>query len=339
MDIIAKRFLRQVHFDRSNILAKSGNNPIESFYMKSHFLKLFCFSVLLVPLCSYPSQDLSTTDTIFDAVRQEDLTQIRQFVQSGTSLEDRDEKGLTPLLFAVGVNANEETILELLHQGADIESVDPAGNTPLLLACVLSGTLNRGPLVQALISSGADIEALNSKGNTPLIEAANNNNIDSLQHLLNSGANLESLNNNNQSALIVSTDSNNVAVVQKLLKAGANPNATDESGMTPLMYAAFRGNLAITNLLIEFEAEVNLATWRSVSIVTKKKSNALDSLLEEYFGRKDPETVVPEGATALTFAKYFGGRGAERILLKAGGFDPISDTDTSEKPETYWYEI
>jgi len=267
---------------------------------------------------------IEDSESIFDAIEKERAGNVERLLARGNSLEERNSKGLTPLLFAIELlnkwrsdkEKVEKIILILIEKGAFLESSDPQGNTPLLKCCAdfLKESTYSLALAKILLERGADLEACNKQGATSLIVAAKNGRADILKILLQKNANKEARNNAHQTALILAAEENRVKAVDELLAAGAFVDSRDENGMTPLMYASYRGHLAIIQILLQSNADIGATLTKNVVIVTKSDQEASYSPFSSPYKN---QTVIPVGSTALTFAEKCGGRGAEKILLEA----------------------
>lgn len=84
------------------------------------------------------------------AVTGNDLEGLKQALQAGAAVDERDRQGRTPLLLAVELG-NMELAKELLDHGANPAATDAAGRTPLALA----RQLRRTDLVDLLERAGA----------------------------------------------------------------------------------------------------------------------------------------------------------------------------------------
>src|SRR5574343_425992 len=132
-------------------------------------------------------------ESLFDACRFNECTNIMGLLQNGANIEAKDSVGLSPLMIA-SYNGHTECVRVLLGAGANIEAKANEGNTALIVAAF---TCHK--CVRTLIEAGANIEAKNDGGTTPLIAAS------VLGHY---------------------------KCVETLLKAGANPFAKTNSGKT-----------------------------------------------------------------------------------------------------------
>ena len=174
-------------------------------------------------------------------------------VQSGTIIKNvniQDEKGVTPLMFAIKC-ASIDLTRTLLKSGADVNARDKEGWTPLMYAV---RTQNDPALVDMLIDAGASVRAKNSYGVSSLVIAAEySENPDIVSRLLDSYAATE---NETVKAFVHAITSSNVPLsvqcekVRSFIDKGVPLNAFFE-GKTPLMYAAAAGrSTAVIEVLL-----------------------------------------------------------------------------------------
>jgi ankyrin repeat protein len=265
-------------------------------------------------------------ESIFDAIEKVRIGNVERLISKGISLEERNDKGLTPLLYTIGClgwGSDKEKLEKisflLIERGALLEAADAQGNTALLKCCAtLPAKSSYGlAVVKNLLEHGADLEARNQEGSTPLIVAAAKGHADVLKVLLERQAYKEAYNNAHETALILAADENQIKSVSELLAAGAFVDSKDKRGMTPLMCAAYKGHIAIMQILLQYNADLTATLTSDVLIVEKK--NTSDYLIP-LPGFSDPyktRILIPAGSTALNFAEKCGGRGVEKILLEA----------------------
>ena len=147
---------------------------------------------------------MNETQSVLQAARGDDPERLREAIDSGAEVDERDAAGHTALMHAVDnggtgppgwCNGLELTSV-LLGAGADVHAVGPRGRTALHLAA-LSGFLEGA---RALIEHGAIVDVRDSVGNTPLAHA-------------------------------VANDAESVVLL--LLRHGADPLATNDHGVSP----------------------------------------------------------------------------------------------------------
>jgi ankyrin repeat protein len=79
---------------------------------------------------------------------------VKELIQQGADINQRDESGRTALMFAA-INAHYETMKLLLDHGADVNAKSNKGGTTLMGAA-MAGDLK---MVQVLLAKGADVDA------------------------------------------------------------------------------------------------------------------------------------------------------------------------------------
>src|SRR5215813_3272825 len=84
-----------------------------------------------------------------------DTETVRELIQQGADINQRDDFGRTALMFAV-MNMHYETMKVLLEDGADVQTRSTDGGTALMAAAGMAGDLR---MVQALLDRGADVHA------------------------------------------------------------------------------------------------------------------------------------------------------------------------------------
>ena len=79
---------------------------------------------------------------------------VKELLQQGADINQRDDNGRTALMFAV-INTHYETVKVLLDYGADVNATSNKGGTALM------GAASAGDLriAQALLDKGADVHA------------------------------------------------------------------------------------------------------------------------------------------------------------------------------------
>ncbi|MHC4540614.1 MAG: ankyrin repeat domain-containing protein, partial [Planctomycetota bacterium] len=91
------------------------------------------------------------------------LEKLRNFVETGTDIDSKDEKGRTPLLRAV-MGKHIEAVKCLVEAGADVNTHDEQGHIPLVHA-LWAVDLD---MVQLLLDKGTDVHAKDKSGYTPV---------------------------------------------------------------------------------------------------------------------------------------------------------------------------
>ena len=135
------------------------------------------------------------SNNIFDAVKEGDLTNIKQFVNKN-NVNSVDKYNQT-LLHHSSSNGNIKIVKYLIKTGADVNLKDDFNITPLLLAVFN----NHEDMVYCLLKNQADPNIKGYSGLTALHFAAENGNIVNFTHLIEFGGNTRAVNDNESSVM------------------------------------------------------------------------------------------------------------------------------------------
>ena len=213
---------------------------------------------------------------LLNAVTRNNLTEVKNLLASGASIETRTRHNETPLMLAVEYGyGGDEVTNYLIEKGADLNAVNSEGNTALMLAIGRNNgkavtqllahgasidSLNkdrqsalhlaaagvRSKFVAALLTAkpsagtGVDVNGLDAKGRTPLMLAADNEGFvpdEVMQILLSNGAKIDAQDPEGNTALLISTRVGSLAGVEFLLGKGARVDLRNKQGETALMLA------------------------------------------------------------------------------------------------------
>lgn len=104
-----------------------------------------------------------------DVIETDDIKAVQDLINSGANVNEPDENGRTPLMFAA-VGQNRKIIKALIKAGADVNTPCKNGETPLMLAAT---KWHANPqIIKILIRAGADINAKDACGKTSLMYAS-----------------------------------------------------------------------------------------------------------------------------------------------------------------------
>ena len=116
---------------------------------------------IILPVCS------SSSDNLFEAVRQGNLDRVQGFLEAGVDIEERDELGQTALMVAASHHQVEAVKLFLEH-GADVNACAASGWTALMSGAMLGNET----LLTLLLANGALVDAASLTKQTALRVAA-----------------------------------------------------------------------------------------------------------------------------------------------------------------------
>lgn len=157
---------------------------------------------------------------------------IQMFLNSGASLESRDERNWTPLMIS-SFNGKEAVAFLLIQSGARIDTKDSNGYSPIHWAA-FNGFSN---VVGLLIRSGANPNALSNFGWTPLMQAATRGHILASAQLIAGGAQVNTISQDNWTALHKAAANGHTDLVRLLLSKGADPAVEYQDGCTAITLA------------------------------------------------------------------------------------------------------
>lgn len=196
-------------------------------------LCLFAF-VLVISSCN------QSDETLLDLAQSGKASSVRAAIKRGSDVNEKNEKGETPLMLAARWNPDSFPVMKLLiAAGADVNAKDRY-DTTILMAALLSyrrtTTLDIvKAIVKALIAAGADVNAKDKDGKTALLLAAElTTPHDIMQILVNAGADLDIKGEGGVNALMTLVQNRADAwSIKMLLDAGCDVNAKDDKGRTP----------------------------------------------------------------------------------------------------------
>ena len=191
---------------------------------------------------------------IVNAVRTESLARIRELIATGADVNKQDDKGFTPLHWAVMYD--HENIVETLFAAkADVNKQDGDGLTPLHWAAA------NGPakLVETLIAAGAGVNRQDSDGLIPLHYAVMGYHADIVEMLIDYGADVDKQDKHGWASLHYAAEigsPNNADIAQMLIGAGADINLKDQEGLTALGHALKYNDAGIIALINEYKSRM-----------------------------------------------------------------------------------
>ncbi len=103
---------------------------------------------------------------LLDAVVDSDTLAVRNLIQQGADVNERDSQGNTPLSRAASYGYL-EVVRTLLDKGANVDSRNTRGETALMLASA-SYRSNNEPIIRLLLTKGANMDIKNNDGDTAL---------------------------------------------------------------------------------------------------------------------------------------------------------------------------
>lgn len=187
--------------------------------------------------------------SLVEAAEQGDITAVKQALDQGADIEQRDKRMRTPLMAATNANQIEVARL-LIDRGADVNARDSIEDSPYLYA----GARGLQEILVMTLKHGADLKSLNRYGGTALIPASERGHVETVQTLIDAGIEVDHVNRLGWTALIeaivLGDGSDRYAqIVTKLIKGGADVNLADGKGHSPLALAMEKGQRNIIEIL------------------------------------------------------------------------------------------
>jgi ankyrin repeat protein len=216
-------------------------------------------AVLLALTSLAVAADVSNRD-FYNAIRQNDLAQLKQLLAAGSDVNLRDPRGSTPLMQAAAIGSLEAMKL-LLKAGADVNAKNGLDATALIWGA------SDPAKVRLLVDAGAGVNARSKIGRTPLVIAAGSpGSTESVRLLLSKGADPKAADFQGTTALVGAARANDLDTMRLLLTYPVDINAGDFGGLTALIHAAGLRNLTAVKLLLEKGADVNASHKRDIPV-------------------------------------------------------------------------
>ncbi|MBC6415998.1 MAG: ankyrin repeat domain-containing protein [Bdellovibrionales bacterium] len=131
-------------------------------------------------------RDNKGNPSFFFAVEAKDVERIENLIALGFDVNERDDRGQTPLHYASRYGILNKVVKALLKAGAEVNATDKNGYTPLHITS-LYGSDNLD-VMKTLLEAKAEVNVKDNKGNTPLYWAVVFQRIDKVKVLLEFGA-------------------------------------------------------------------------------------------------------------------------------------------------------
>jgi ankyrin repeat protein len=123
--------------------------------------------------------------SVQEAIDRSDTTLAIQLIKKGTSVNEIDAQGITPLMHACRWTDPIWVSFLLRHGATPDNPRSPKGRTSLMIACAYYGGLS---VCKMLVEAGANVNIKANDNVTALMLAAQNGKVDVVQYLLSKGA-------------------------------------------------------------------------------------------------------------------------------------------------------
>ncbi|CAE7236447.1 ankrd29 [Symbiodinium sp. CCMP2592] len=215
-------------------------------------------------------------------------------VRTASDIDERDEKGLTALMWAAR-KADVEIVKAILLAGANVNLQSHYGKTALMFAA----QYNEPEVVEAVLKHKPELNLQNKDGWTALIFAARFGKPEALEAILRRKPDLDLQERTGATALFraVENKDSSAAMVKALLRAGAAVDVANFAGRTPLMQAAEWARVEAVEALLGHGSLPELRSrsgQNALDCARMKPENPLVQRLEE---------VTPKGMDLAK--KYF----------------------------------
>lgn len=230
--------------------------------MTSKNVKLWAALLLVFAWPVLAATTDSGSETLYTAIRANNLTRLEALLKQGASANAKDDHGVTALMQAAVVGSADAMKL-LIDKGADVNAKNMYNSTALMWS------VTDIKKVRLLVDHGADVNAVSKQGRTALFLAAlSDHSADIVRLLIAKGANTKAVDGLGMTTLIAAAWGNDTETVRLLMDAAdvnarsASQGAIAQIAETALLGATFNSNLAAVKLLLAKGANVNLASSR-----------------------------------------------------------------------------
>lgn len=181
-----------------------------------------------------------------------DIEAMAALLDSGVDTEIRDNKGRTPLMYAVCAR-NQNSVRFLLSADANANADSNFNLSSLHIAAGMGET----EILELLLDHGGDIDLKGYSGSSPLFYAINGNHPATVELLIARGADVLLTSDYGISPLHDAATVSGTEIAALLIEAGATIDALNDRMRSPLHLAAKTGNGEMVDLLLEKYANVN----------------------------------------------------------------------------------
>jgi pectate lyase len=252
------------------------------------------------------AQDDKGITPLHYAVQGDHRELVELLIVNGADINSKDKEGYTSLYYAVW-NEDKDMVEFLVTKGADIHLV-PEKDYPLLNYAVWSGDRD---IVEILVADGARFDVKDQDGWTAFRYAASQGNRELVEFFVVSGADVSSFH--------MVACMGDLARVESFVEEGADVDIKDELGWTPLHWAASTGQEEVAEFLIANGANVNVGAYNNRTPL-HQAAQAGWRKLAELFISEGAEVDVKDrrGDTPLHRAASAGHRAVVELLIAKG---------------------
>ena len=194
------------------------------------------------------AQDENGDTPLHRAVKKEQAFIVYVLVEMGVSVSTVNNKGCTPLHYAMSRDVAELLIAAKAPLNVEHHKIAP------LHAVSMRGTPEA---VCSLLDHGAEINAQGGKGHTPLILAVLKGSTDTVRALLSRGAEVSLKSDDGRTALVHAAYEGKAESASLLLEYGADPDEKDSFGFTAYQAAAIVGSKEVIEVFMRQGIDIN----------------------------------------------------------------------------------
>ena len=269
------------------------------------------------------------------AARRGDLDAVKEFINDGGDVNERQRGGMTLLMHA-SAGGQVSTIDYLVGVGADVHMKDDNG----LTALIHGASSGQNGSVNSLLSHGSEVNAVTNAGQTSLLIAASNDYSALVQTLLAAGGDFRKMDNAGWTALLKglqksASDPSGINQSSWLLfQAGADFRVDEKPVDTIAFTSAGSGNRDVLQLLLDRGLNPGIADSRGNTLLHAGagQPEMLSYLLDLGL---NPNMQNSQGETPLINAVRKGSQKSIETLLFRGANTEIPDSDR-KNPAPAW---
>lgn len=269
----------------------------------------------------YSAADFDQRKLIHYAAANPSDVALNFLVSKGIPVNDKDLKGVTPLMIACELGRTDNVNFLLKEQKKQVEDIDPddedyelmkkssdfintygpAHHFPIHYA-VMSGNIDTVKALVENAGSDIDLEVKTTDGKSPLSIACSEGYYEIAEYLLKKGVSVHETKKQKKNSLIWASQNGHIHIVSLLLRHGIHPDVPDSSNNTAAHYAAAYGWLNVLKFLVENGAHPDLKNdWNSTPAMIAMLKNhfgCLDYLME--LDNVDKSMVDNEGRSIIS---------------------------------------
>lgn len=206
-----------------------------------------------------PIKEVKEQQSVAGILRSNDKASLKQLLEEGLDVNQRDEEGDTMLVFTLANNDNLEMAKILLEAGADVNAPSQRdGITPLLVATTMANEVQKQTI--RIYGSPDSINQAKIVGDNLIenIQSQMEYAADIVKLLIEYGVDVDRETPYGTPLMNASTNEWNKDIIATLLKAGADVNKKDRNGRTALFYAAAYNCNDVLSMLLAAGADIEV---------------------------------------------------------------------------------